>query len=77
MRKRQFLTSIAGAVFLSAAAAMSVFAAGWVTGADGQWNYLENDGTKATDAWRKDSSGNWFYLDGSGNIVTNRLIDDT
>lgn len=77
MRKRQFLTSIAGAVFLSAAAAMSVFAAGWVTGADGQWNYLENDGTKATDVWRKDSSGNWFYLDGSGNIVTNRLIDDT
>ena len=37
---------------------------------------LENDGSKATDAWRK-SGDNWFYLDSYGNMVVNQLIDDT
>lgn len=76
MKKRQVLASMVGAVLLSSAAAMSVFAAGWSQQSNGQWCYLENDGSKATDAWRK-SGDNWFYLDSYGNMAVNQLIDDT
>ncbi len=77
MKKRQVLASMTGAALLSLTAAMSVFAAeGWNQQSNGQWCYLENDGSKATDAWRK-SGDNWFYLDSYGNMVVNQLIDDT
>ena len=55
---------------------MTVFAAGWTQQTNGQWCYLENDGSKATDVWRK-SGDNWFYLDSYGNMAVNQLIDDT
>lgn len=77
MRKSRVFTSMAGAALLSLAATMSVFAAeGWNQQGDGQWCYLENDGSKVTDAWRK-SGDNWFYLDSYGNMAVNQLIDDT
>ena len=53
MRKRNLLASMVGAVLLSSAATMTVFAAGWTQQTNGQWCYLENDGSKATDVWRK------------------------
>ena len=49
-------------------------AAGWVEDADG-WHYLESDGYRLTDAWKKKDDG-MYYLDEYGEIATDMIIND-
>lgn len=41
---------------------------GWVKAADGTWNYINSDGTKAT-GWYKEGS-TWYYLKSDGIMAT-------
>ena len=42
---------------------------------NGEWVYYNNDGSKATDVFKK-SGNNWFYPDSDGNMAKNQLIED-
>ena len=55
-------------------ALVSFAATGWAE-ENGEWVYYNNDGSKATDVFKK-SGNNWFYLDSDGNMAKNQLIED-
>ncbi|MDO4296617.1 MAG: hypothetical protein Q4D90_10730 [bacterium] len=75
--KRQKLVSVFCATALFALLqTATVFAAGWTTNSQGQWIYLDNNGEKVYDEWRKDASGqNYYYLNHNGVMATNTLVD--
>lgn len=73
-RLPQILTA---AAIMAAATAIPAFAAGGWSQEDGQWVYLDKNGDKVTDSWKKNSSGtHWFYLDEDGYMAVNQLIED-
>lgn len=55
-------------------ALVSFAATGWAE-ETGEWVYYNNDGSKATDVFKK-SGNNWFYLDSDGIMAKNQLIED-
>lgn len=55
-------------------ALVSFAATGWAE-ENGEWVYYNNDGSKATDVFKK-SGNNWFYLDSDGIMAKNQLIED-
>ena len=55
-------------------ARVSFAATGWAE-ENGEWVYYNNDGSKATDVFKK-SGNNWFYLDSDGIMAKNQLIED-
>lgn len=52
----------------------AVVATGWVKAADGTWNYVKTDGTKAT-GWLQDGSI-WYYLNTAGVMQTGWINDN-
>ena len=55
-------------------ALVSFAATGWAE-ENGEWVYYNNDGSKATDVFKK-SGNNWVYLDSDGIMAKNQLIED-
>ncbi len=49
---------------------------GWVQNEDGSWNFLNNDGTKATGWVKSPASGLWYYMDSEGKMMSNGWIKD-
>lgn len=75
--KRQtkwFLIPCAAMALTMGSALVSFAATGWAE-ENGEWVYYNNDGSKATDVFKK-SGNNWFYLDSDGNMAKNQLIED-
>ena len=75
--KRQakwFLIPCAAMALTLGSALVSFAAIGWAE-ENGEWVYYNNDGSKATDVFKK-SGNNWFYLDSDGNMAKNQLIED-
>ena len=67
---------LAAAAVMAAFSAVPAFAAsGWQMEGD-QWVYLDNDGDRVTDTWKKGASGHWFYLDSDGYMAVSQLIED-
>lgn len=64
------------AAFMTAAGAVSVFAAqrGWVNEGD-SWYYYDNSGEAAADKW-KSYGGDYYYLGDDGAMLTDSLIED-
>lgn len=75
--KRQakwFLIPCAAMALTMGSALVSFAATGWAE-ENGEWVYYNNDGSKATDVFKK-SGNNWFYLDSDGIMAKNQLIED-
>lgn len=69
----QILTA---AAIMAAVSAVPALAAGW-SQENGEWVYLDRNGSRVTDVWKKNDAGtHWFYLDEDGCMATNRLVED-
>ena len=77
MKKSRWIMTALAAAVLTAGMSMTALAAGWVTKDNGQWGYQENDGSWATDAWRRDAAGQYYYLNSDGDMAVSQLIDGT
>ncbi|EEG56810.1 cell wall-binding repeat protein [[Clostridium] asparagiforme DSM 15981] len=75
MRKNMKLLLIpCTAAALTLGSAMISFAAtGWAE-ENGQWVYYNNDGSKATDVFKKSGNG-WFYLDEDGYMAKSQIVE--
>jgi len=74
MRKQTKIAVVASAAALLAlGASMTSFAAGW-TEEDGTWVYLDKDGDRVYDTWKK-SGNNYYYLNEDGEMATSTLIE--
>ena len=74
--KRQtkwFLIPCAAMALTMGSALVSFAATGWAE-ENGEWVYYNNDGSKATDVFKK-SGNNWFYLDSEGMQAINAQVD--
>ena len=75
MRKQTKLVAVlSAAALLAIGASMTSFAAGW-TQEDGTWVYLDRDGDRVTEEWKK-SGANYYWLNDDGEMATNALIED-
>ena len=76
MRKQTKLVAVlSAAALLAIGASMTSFAAGW-TQEDGTWVYLDRDGDRVTEDWKK-SGANYYWLDEDGQMATDMLVEDT
>ena len=74
MRKQTKLVAVlSAAALLAIGASMTSFAAGW-TQEDNTWVYLDRDGDRVYDTWKK-SGSNYYYLNDDGEMATNAVID--
>ncbi len=75
MRKQTKLVAVlSAAALLAIGASMTSFAKGW-TEEDGTWVYLDSDGERVTEEWKR--SGSYYYwLDEDGLMATDALIED-
>ena len=73
MRKQTKLVAVlSAAALLAIGASMTSFAAGW-TQENGTWVYLDRDGDRVYDTWKK-SGSNYYYLNDDGEMETNAVI---
>jgi len=76
MRKQTKIAVVASAAALLAlGASMTSFAAGW-TEEDGTWVYLNKDGDRIYNEWKK-SGANYYYLNDDGEMATDVVIEHT
>ena len=74
MRKQTKLVAVLSAAALFAiGASMTSFAKGWNDLGNGDWEYLDSDGERVTNEWRRSSAG-FCFLDEDGLMARNRLI---
>ncbi len=67
---------------MAAAAMMTMFcavpalaASGWQK-ENGSWIYLDRNGNRVTDTWKKNDAGDrWFYLEEDGNMAVSKIIE--
>ena len=74
--KRQakwFLIPCAAMALTLGSALVSFAATGWAE-ENGEWVYYNNDGSKATDVFKK-SGNNWYWLDENGDMATDTLVE--
>lgn len=75
MKKRRSLVILAAAVILALGAAFSSLAAGWKQEGN-VWVYLNNDGNRETQAWKKGADGLWRYLNANGEMAISSWVED-
>ena len=77
MRKQTKLVAVlSAAALLAIGASMTSYAAGgWVAEGDNDWVYLNSDGERVTNEWKR-SGDNYYYLDEDGLMAKNALIHD-
>lgn len=71
---KMLLVPTAAAAFSIGAATVSFAATGW-TQVGNDWVYLDSDGNRVTDAFRK-SGNNWYYLGEDGLMVRSSIVED-
>lgn len=78
-KSKRLLTAAGFTAILAAASAMPVWAEetkhGWQM-EDEHWVYLDSNGERLTDYWKKEADGTFYYLDHDGYMVTNTIIKD-
>ncbi|MCI8518537.1 MAG: cell wall-binding protein [Hungatella sp.] len=75
MRKQTKLVAVlSAAALLAIGASMTSFAAGW-TQEDDTWVYLDRDGDRVTEEWKK-SGANYYWLNEDGEMAMDALIED-
>lgn len=72
-KTKMLLIPCAAAALTLGASMMSYAATGWAE-EGGQWVYYNNDGSKATDVFKKSGNG-WYYLDSDGYMTKSSLIE--
>ncbi len=70
---RSILIPCAAAIFTIGAAFSSFAASGWHM-EDESWVYLESDGSRATNTFKK-SGSNWYWLDEDGNMAYSQIVE--
>ena len=74
MRKQTKLVAVLSATALLAiGASMTSYAKGWNDLGNGDWEYLDSDGERVTNEWRRSSAG-FCFLDEDGLMARDRLI---
>lgn len=74
LRLPQILAAAATMTFLSV---IPVFAAGGWAMDNGQWIYLDRNGNRVTETWKKNAAGDhWYYLKEDGYMAVSQLIED-
>lgn len=67
----------AAAAMMMALSAAPAFAAGGWQMEQGQWVYLDRNGNKVTETWKKNAAGDhWYYLKEDGYMAVSQRIDD-
>ncbi len=77
MRKQTKLVAVlSAAALLAIGASMTSFAkAGWALDGD-EWVWLDSNGDRVSNEWKKSADGNYYWLDDEGLIAENSVIDD-
>ena len=77
MRKQTKLVAVlSAAALLAIGASMTSFAkAGWALDGD-EWVWLDGNGDRVTNEWKKSADGNYYWLDEDGLIAENQIIED-
>jgi len=77
MRKQTKLVAVlSAAALLAMGASMTSFAkAGWALDGD-EWVWLDGNGDRVTNEWKKSADGNYYWLDEDGLIAENAIIED-
>lgn len=76
MKKRVWAVFVLAALLTLGTSTMTALAAeGWAE-QNGSWVYLNNNGDRLYNVWRKGADGYWRYLDGNGVMATNSWVDD-
>lgn len=74
--KKKGLKVLAAAAMLTMGMTISAFAAeGWSL-SNNVWVYLNSNGSKVTDEWRKGADNLWRYLNGKGEMAISTWVDD-
>ena len=77
MRKQTKLVAVlSAAALLAIGASMTSFAkAGWALDGD-EWVWLDSNGDRVSNEWKKSADGNYYWVDDEGLIAENSVIDD-
>ena len=75
MKKRGLAVLALAAVLSLGSAGISAYAAGWEQ-QNGSWVYLDSQGTKVYNTWKKGADGLERYLGSNGNMVVDSWVDD-
>ena len=77
MRKQTKLVAVlSAAALLAIGASMTSFAkAGWALDGD-EWVWLDGNGDRVTNEWKKSADGNYYWLDEDGLVAENQIIED-
>ncbi len=76
-KNRKLPQILTAAAIMAAVSAVPAFAASGWNQENGEWVYLDRNGDRVTNVWKKNAAGNhWFYLDEDGYMVTNQLVED-
>ena len=75
MRKQTKIAAlVSAAALLAIGASMTSFAAGWNSLGNGDAEYLDSDGYRVTQEWKKYTDGKWYYLKDDGLMARNELV---
>lgn len=76
MKKQKLAVCVLSAALMIGAATLTSYAAeGWQQSGN-SWIYVDNNGNKVTNTWKKGADNLWRYLDSQGNIASNCWVDD-
>ncbi len=76
MRRKKLAVCVLSAALMIGAAAITSYAAeGWQQSGS-SWIYVDSNGNKVTNTWKKGADNLWRYLDSQGNIASNCWVDD-
>ena len=76
MKKQKLAVCVLSAALMIGAATLTSYAAeGWQQSGS-SWIYVDNNGNKVTNTWKKGADNLWRYLDSQGNIASNCWVDD-
>ena len=71
MKKQKLAVCVLSAALMIGAATLTSYAAeGWQQSGN-SWIYVDNNGNKVTNTWKKGADNLWRYLDSQGNIASN------
>lgn len=73
--KKKALLIAALTLAMSVGCAVTSLAAGWSM-ENGSWVYLDSNGDKVYNEWRRGADNQWRYLDGYGQMAINSWIDE-
>ena len=76
MKRQKLAVCVLSAALMIGAATLTSYAAeGWQQSGN-SWIYVDNNGNKVTNTWKKGADNLWRYLDSQGNIASNCWVDD-